>query len=167
MLAFLFAAALAVAKIHASQVTMDAKIRDDSDLSQFYQLLEASQVANTTLTYRHVTVFAPTNRAFQKYNGSTKNLVLYHMFRTNASNRIRYKFAMNPEPNLRTGFRFDFYYSDLRFEYLKKFESPDNSNLKHHHLFVIRINGYPDSFKSESILKPYCLVSHPSWPPLD
>ncbi|KYQ53713.1 Fasciclin-1 [Trachymyrmex zeteki] len=48
-------------------------------LLQFYQLLEASQVANTTLTYRHVTVFAPTNRAFQKYNGSTKNLVLYHM----------------------------------------------------------------------------------------
>ncbi|XP_076237842.1 fasciclin 1 Fas1 domain-containing isoform X2 [Calliopsis andreniformis] len=59
--------------------TMDAKIRDDSDLSQFYQLLEASQVANTTLTYRHVTVFAPTNRAFQKHNGTTKNLVLYHM----------------------------------------------------------------------------------------
>lgn len=79
MLAFLFVAALAVARLHASQVTMDAKIRDDSDLSQFYQLLEASQVANTTLTYRHVTVFAPTNRAFQKYNGSTKNLVLYHM----------------------------------------------------------------------------------------
>ncbi|KAL0123450.1 hypothetical protein PUN28_005752 [Cardiocondyla obscurior] len=79
ILSFLFAAALAVVKIHASQVTMDAKIRDDSDLSQFYQLLEASQVANTTLTYRHVTVFAPTNRAFQKYNGSTKNLVLYHM----------------------------------------------------------------------------------------
>ncbi|EZA61917.1 Fasciclin-1 [Ooceraea biroi] len=48
-------------------------------LLQFYQLLEASHVANTTLTYRHVTVFAPTNRAFQKYNGSTKNLVLYHM----------------------------------------------------------------------------------------
>ncbi|XP_011865961.1 PREDICTED: fasciclin-1 isoform X1 [Vollenhovia emeryi] len=79
MLAILFAAALAVARIRASQVTMDAKIRDDSDLSQFYQLLEASQVANTTLTYRHVTVFAPTNRAFQKYNGSLKNLVLYHM----------------------------------------------------------------------------------------
>lgn len=34
MLAFLFAAALAVARIHASQMTMDAKIRDDSDLSQ-------------------------------------------------------------------------------------------------------------------------------------
>lgn len=34
MLAFLFAAALAVARIHANQVTMDAKIRDDSALSQ-------------------------------------------------------------------------------------------------------------------------------------
>lgn len=81
MLTFLFAAALVVAtpRIHASHVTMDAKIRDDSDLSQFYQLLEASQVANTTLTYRHVTVFAPTNRAFQKYGGNLKNLVLYHM----------------------------------------------------------------------------------------
>ncbi|XP_076544328.1 fasciclin 1 Fas1 domain-containing isoform X4 [Osmia lignaria lignaria] len=64
--------------INTSQ-TMDAKIRDDSDLSQFYQLLEASQVANNTLAYRHVTVFAPTNRAFQKHIGSTKNLVLYHM----------------------------------------------------------------------------------------
>ncbi|XP_076766387.1 fasciclin 1 Fas1 domain-containing isoform X2 [Xylocopa sonorina] len=63
----------------AAKYTMDVKIRDDSDLSQFYQLLEASHVANTTLTYRHVTVFAPTNRAFQKYNGTTKNLVLYHM----------------------------------------------------------------------------------------
>nr|KAF7397093.1 hypothetical protein H0235_016630 [Vespula pensylvanica] len=46
----------------------------------FYQLLETSQVANNTLTYRHVTVFAPTNRAFQKYNGSKSNLVLYHMY---------------------------------------------------------------------------------------
>lgn len=36
-------------------------------------------MANTTLTYRHVTVFAPTNRAFQKYGGNLKNLVLYHM----------------------------------------------------------------------------------------
>ncbi|XP_078040746.1 fasciclin 1 Fas1 domain-containing isoform X2 [Augochlora pura] len=63
---------------HATQ-TMDAKIRDDPDLSQFYHLLEASHVANFTLMYRHVTVFAPTNRAFQKYNGTLKNLVLYHM----------------------------------------------------------------------------------------
>ncbi|XP_024946064.1 fasciclin-1 isoform X4 [Cephus cinctus] len=59
--------------------TVDAKIRDDIDLSQFYQLLEASQVANNTLTYRQVTVFAPTNLAFQKYNGTMEGLVLYHM----------------------------------------------------------------------------------------
>lgn len=64
-----------VAGIHA--VSMDSKIRDDSDLSQFYHLLEANPVANSTLMYRHVTVFAPTNRAFQKYNGTAK--VLYHM----------------------------------------------------------------------------------------
>ncbi|XP_067203321.1 fasciclin-1 isoform X3 [Linepithema humile] len=79
MLTFLLAAALVVAKIHATHVSMDAKIRDDSNLSQFYQLLEGNQVANTTLSYRHVTVFAPTNRAFQKYSGNTKNLVLYHI----------------------------------------------------------------------------------------
>ncbi|XP_076656485.1 fasciclin 1 Fas1 domain-containing isoform X1 [Halictus rubicundus] len=64
-----------VAGIHA--VSMDSKIRDDPDLSQFYHLLEANHVANFTLMYRHVTVFAPTNRAFQKYNGTAK--VLYHM----------------------------------------------------------------------------------------
>lgn len=34
MLTFLFVAALAVAKIHATHVSMDAKIRDDSNLSQ-------------------------------------------------------------------------------------------------------------------------------------
>ncbi|KAG5346384.1 FAS1 protein, partial [Acromyrmex charruanus] len=123
-----------------------------SRLARFYQLLEASQVANTTLTYRHVTVFAPTNRAFQKYNGSTKNLVLYHMFHTNASNRIRCKFAMNPEPNLRTGFRFDFYYSDFRFEYLRKFESPDNPNLKHHVLHII--NEVLEPVRSNSMESP-------------
>ncbi|XP_017877413.1 fasciclin-1 isoform X3 [Ceratina calcarata] len=70
---------LATASAIAGIQTMDVKIRDDSDLSQFYQLLEASPVANSTLAHRHVTVFAPTNRAFQKYNGTTKNLILYHM----------------------------------------------------------------------------------------
>ncbi|XP_043488179.1 fasciclin-1 isoform X2 [Polistes fuscatus] len=63
----------------ANQMTLEARIYDDPELSQFYQLLETSQVANNTLMYRHVTVFAPTNRAFQKYNGSKSNLVLYHM----------------------------------------------------------------------------------------
>lgn len=45
MLAFLFAVALAVARIHASQVTMDAKIRDDSDLSQVKTAVSAVRIA--------------------------------------------------------------------------------------------------------------------------
>ncbi|CAD6233864.1 GSCOCG00007359001-RA-CDS, partial [Cotesia congregata] len=46
----------------------------------FYHLLEDNQVANNTLMYRHVTVFAPTNRAFQDYVPQNKDaLVLYHM----------------------------------------------------------------------------------------
>ncbi|XP_046418029.1 fasciclin-1 isoform X1 [Neodiprion fabricii] len=59
--------------------TVESRIRDDNDLSQFYQLLEASRVANNTLMYRQVTVFAPTNKAFQNYFGNTDDLVLYHM----------------------------------------------------------------------------------------
>ncbi|EZA61913.1 hypothetical protein X777_04724 [Ooceraea biroi] len=47
MLTFLFAAALVVATpwVHASQVTMDAKIRDDSDLSQVSARSIASYVS--------------------------------------------------------------------------------------------------------------------------
>ncbi|XP_025602312.2 fasciclin-1 isoform X3 [Athalia rosae] len=63
----------------AQHQTVESKIRDDINLSQFYQLLESSQIANNTLSFRQVTVFAPTNKAFQKYNGSTDDLVLYHM----------------------------------------------------------------------------------------
>jgi len=46
---------------------------------QFYSLLESSAVANSTLQYRQVTLFAPTNLAFQKYTGSKDDLILYHM----------------------------------------------------------------------------------------
>lgn len=48
---------------------------------QFYNLLETNQAANGTLMYRGVTVFAPTNYAFQKYKATNQdpNLVLYHM----------------------------------------------------------------------------------------
>jgi uncharacterized surface protein with fasciclin (FAS1) repeats len=46
---------------------------------QFYSLLESSVVANFTLEYRQVTLFAPTNLAFQKYTGSKDDLILYHM----------------------------------------------------------------------------------------
>lgn len=46
---------------------------------QFYSLLENSAIANTTLQFRQVTLFAPTNLAFQKYQGSKDDLILYHM----------------------------------------------------------------------------------------
>ncbi|GFG33414.1 hypothetical protein Cfor_04085, partial [Coptotermes formosanus] len=45
----------------------------------FYSLLENSAIANNTLQYRQVTLFAPTNLAFQKYTGSKDDLILYHM----------------------------------------------------------------------------------------
>nr|CAD7432009.1 unnamed protein product [Timema monikensis] len=50
-------------------------------LFQFYSLLENSPEANTTLWYRQVTLFVPTNQAFQKRppNKERVDSVLYHM----------------------------------------------------------------------------------------
>lgn len=56
------------------------KLRDDSDLSQFYSLLEQNIIANSTLTLRPCTVFVPTNAAFQRHHGPTH--VLYHITTT-------------------------------------------------------------------------------------
>ncbi|GAB0092810.1 fasciclin-1 [Sergentomyia squamirostris] len=58
--------------------TLEERIRDDSDLSQFYSLLERNQVAMSSLKYRSLTLFAPTNEAFQRFSGNTTH-VLYHM----------------------------------------------------------------------------------------
>ncbi|XP_055716286.1 fasciclin-1-like isoform X2 [Phlebotomus papatasi] len=58
--------------------TLEERIRDDSDLSQFYTLLERNQVAMASLKYRSLTLFAPTNEAFQRYTGNTTH-VLYHI----------------------------------------------------------------------------------------
>ncbi|XP_055716289.1 fasciclin-1-like [Phlebotomus papatasi] len=59
-------------------LTLEEKIRDDPELSQFYSLLERNQIANTALNFRALTLFAPTNKAFQRYFGN-KTYVLYHM----------------------------------------------------------------------------------------
>lgn len=66
---------------------VEHKIRDDPDLSEFYSLLENSAIANNTLQYRQVTLFAPINLAFQKYTGSKDDLILYHM--TNLAKRLK------------------------------------------------------------------------------
>ncbi|XP_047525630.1 fasciclin-1 isoform X3 [Pieris napi] len=60
--------------------TIAEKLREDADLSQFLALLESNVVANTSLQYRQMTLFAPTNAAFQKYNREMDDfLVLYHI----------------------------------------------------------------------------------------
>ncbi|KAJ8980745.1 hypothetical protein NQ317_011394, partial [Molorchus minor] len=49
---------------------------------QFYSLLEHSKLANFTLGFKQVTIFAPINTAFQKMGDikeDTNDLVLYHM----------------------------------------------------------------------------------------
>ncbi|KAL0832786.1 hypothetical protein ABMA28_000951 [Loxostege sticticalis] len=62
------------------KLTIAEKLREDADLSQFLALLERNVVANTSLQYRQLTMFAPTNEAFQRYNGEMDDsLVLYHI----------------------------------------------------------------------------------------
>ncbi|KAJ0178802.1 hypothetical protein K1T71_005577 [Dendrolimus kikuchii] len=62
------------------KLTVAEKLREDADLSQFLALLERNVVANTSLHYRQMTLFAPTNEAFQRYSGDMDDsLVLYHI----------------------------------------------------------------------------------------
>lgn len=70
-----------------SNITLEQKMREDVDLSQFYALVENNVFANTTLQYRSVTVFAPANLAFQRYTGRfDESLVLYHI--TNSAQHL-------------------------------------------------------------------------------
>ncbi|XP_045765783.1 fasciclin-1 isoform X3 [Maniola jurtina] len=60
--------------------TISEKLREDADLSQFLALLERNAVVNTSLQYRQMTLFAPTNEAFQRYSGEMDDsLVLFHI----------------------------------------------------------------------------------------
>ncbi|XP_043070746.1 fasciclin-1 isoform X5 [Drosophila grimshawi] len=61
----------------AAAADLADKLRDDSELSQFYSLLEQNPVANSTLSLRSCTIFVPTNEAFQRHKGPTH--VLYHI----------------------------------------------------------------------------------------
>nr|XP_014089739.1 fasciclin-1 isoform X13 [Bactrocera oleae]XP_036217262.1 fasciclin-1 isoform X13 [Bactrocera oleae] len=70
---------VAMSPLRASASIVE-KLRDDSDLSQFYSLLEQNIIANSTLTLRPCTVFVPTNAAFQRHHGPTH--VLYHITTT-------------------------------------------------------------------------------------
>ncbi|XP_041970413.1 fasciclin-1 isoform X2 [Aricia agestis] len=71
----LFGAAVAERKL-----TIAEKLQEDGDLSQFLALLERNVVANMSLQYRQMTLFAPTNQAFQGYKQELDDsLVLYHI----------------------------------------------------------------------------------------
>lgn len=53
-------------------------------LLQFYSMLHRNDIANMSLRLKKVTIFAPTNEAFQRYKTPyddelDKELVLYHM----------------------------------------------------------------------------------------
>ncbi|KAL4707897.1 hypothetical protein ACJJTC_013688 [Scirpophaga incertulas] len=84
------------------KATIAEKLREDADLSQFLALLERNAVANTSLQYRQLTMFAPTNEAFQRYNGEMDDsLVLYHISNlattlTNLDYAVSSEFDGNP-----------------------------------------------------------------------
>ncbi|KAF5296314.1 hypothetical protein FQA39_LY12531 [Lamprigera yunnana] len=60
--------------------TIYQKIRQTPKLTQFLALLEANRPAKLNLQYGEMTVFAPTNEAFEWYSGGLLNdLVNYHM----------------------------------------------------------------------------------------
>lgn len=58
--------------------TLEQQISEDPDLSQFYDLIERNPIASAALKLRALTIFAPTNQAFQRYLGN-KTVVLYHI----------------------------------------------------------------------------------------
>ncbi|XP_017026740.1 fasciclin-1 isoform X4 [Drosophila kikkawai] len=70
--------ALLCAASAAAAADLADKLRDDSELSQFYSLLESNPIANSTLSLRSCTIFVPTNEAFQRYKSKTAH-VLYHI----------------------------------------------------------------------------------------
>lgn len=64
-------------------------------LFQFYDLIERNNIAKSNLDLRSVTVFAPTNEAFQKYQNTNQVQVLYHMCKLNCSYSSTLLFSLN------------------------------------------------------------------------
>uniref|UniRef100_A0AAG5DWS1 FAS1 domain-containing protein n=1 Tax=Anopheles atroparvus TaxID=41427 RepID=A0AAG5DWS1_ANOAO len=59
-------------------ITLEAHLRDDPDLSEFYSLIERDKAALDWLKESPGTVFAPTNQAFQRF-AHNKTQLHYHM----------------------------------------------------------------------------------------
>ncbi|XP_053664791.1 fasciclin-1 [Anopheles marshallii] len=65
----------------SSSVTLESRMRDDPDLSEFYSLIERDEIAMSKLVHHSLTIFAPTNQAFQRYLNNKTHLN-YHMSST-------------------------------------------------------------------------------------
>uniref|UniRef100_A0A182M9V3 FAS1 domain-containing protein n=1 Tax=Anopheles culicifacies TaxID=139723 RepID=A0A182M9V3_9DIPT len=65
----------------SSTVTLESRMRDDPDLSEFYSLIERDEIAMSKLVHHSLTIFAPTNQAFQRYLNNKTHLN-YHMSST-------------------------------------------------------------------------------------
>lgn len=60
--------------------TVYQKIRQSPKLTQFYSLLESNRPAKLNLQYGEMTVFVPTNEAFEWFSGGNLNdIINYHM----------------------------------------------------------------------------------------
>ncbi|KAK5649981.1 hypothetical protein RI129_001010 [Pyrocoelia pectoralis] len=79
----LYGVILSLINSQRTSATILEKIGGDSDLSQFNYMVKNNPEAKFTLEYKSVTVFVPTNAAFQKYpkpiDDSQFYLTLYHM----------------------------------------------------------------------------------------
>ncbi|XP_071443491.1 fasciclin-1 isoform X2 [Hetaerina americana] len=63
-----------------SKKTVEQKLKEDGSLSKFAELLHNNVEANTTFGVRQVSLFVPTNSAFEKYHKNPdRSIVLYHM----------------------------------------------------------------------------------------
>lgn len=62
---------------------LEEKLKNDSDLSEFYSLIEADEIAQIAIRLRGLTIFAPTNDVFQRYKDITPS-VLYYFTTVNA-----------------------------------------------------------------------------------
>ncbi|XP_046393705.1 fasciclin-1 isoform X3 [Ischnura elegans] len=74
------AAAIPQGTSAAHKKTVDQKLREESTLSTFSNLIHNNLIANHTFEVRQATIFAPTNDAFDRYPKDIEgNVVLYHM----------------------------------------------------------------------------------------
>ncbi|XP_053677949.1 fasciclin-1 [Anopheles nili] len=77
---------LAVASTGSSEKTLESHVREDPDLSEFYSLMERDEETMMKLKLNQLTIFAPTNKAFQRYSNNVTYVeyhIAYQAYKTN------------------------------------------------------------------------------------